>query len=63
MNLATAIPKVKLVHSMGTYVDTLGQPRDHGRMFAFVGEQIGDQLPYLLSFLSQQMEELCWPSK
>ena len=46
MNSATAIPEVELIHSLGSYLVVLGQPGDlHGHAFAFVGEQIGDQLP------------------
>jgi hypothetical protein len=46
-NLATGILKIKLaIHSMGDYVAALGQPDDlHGHMFAFVGDQVGEQLP------------------
>ena len=50
MNLATAIPKVKLIYSMGSYAAVvLRQPIDLGHTLTFVGEQIGDQL--LSSFL------------
>ena len=46
MHLATAIPKIELIHSMGSYLVALGQPDNlHGHTFAFVGEQIGDRLP------------------
>ena len=46
MNSVTAIPKIDMIHSMGNYVVALGQPDDlHGHTFAFVGEQVGDQLP------------------
>jgi hypothetical protein len=45
-NSATAIPRIKLIHSVGNYVVVLGQANDfHGHAFAFVGEQVGDQLP------------------
>ena len=46
MNSAKKIRKIKLIHSMGSCVVALGQPNDlHGRTFAFVAEQVGDQLP------------------
>jgi hypothetical protein len=46
MNSATVIPKIELIHSLGNYVVALGQPDDlHGHTFAFVGEQVGNQLP------------------
>jgi hypothetical protein len=45
-NSATAIPKIELIHSMGNYVVALGQADDlHGHTFAFVGDQVDDQLP------------------
>ena len=45
MNSATAIPKIELIHSMGSYLVALGQPDDlYGHTFAFGGDQIGDQL-------------------
>jgi hypothetical protein len=45
-NSATAIPKIELIHSMGNYVVALGQADDlHGHTFAFVRDQVGDQLP------------------
>ena len=37
MKLATAIPKIKLIHSMSSYLVALGQPGDlHGHTFAFI---------------------------
>jgi hypothetical protein len=47
-NSATAIPRIKLIHSvLGKHVVALRQADDlHGwHAFAFVGEQVGDQLP------------------
>ena len=45
MKSATAIPNIELIHSMDSYLIALRQPDDlHGHTFAFVGEQIGDQL-------------------
>ena len=38
LNSATAIPKIELIHSMGSYLVALGQLDDlHGQTFAFVG--------------------------
>lgn len=46
MNSARAIPQIELIHSVGNYVVALGQADDlHGHSFAFVGDQVGDQLP------------------
>lgn len=45
-NSVTATPKIELIHSMGNYVVALGQADDlHGHTFAFVGDQVGNQLP------------------
>jgi hypothetical protein len=45
-NSVTAIPKIELIHSMGTHALVLGQADDlHGHAFAFVGDQVGNQLP------------------
>jgi hypothetical protein len=46
MNSARAIPPIELVHSVGDYVVALRQADDlHGHSFAFVEDQVGDQLP------------------
>ena len=46
MSSAKKIRKIELIHSMGSCVVALGQPNDlHGHTFAFVAEQVGDQLP------------------
>jgi hypothetical protein len=46
-NSAAATPKIEWIHSIGNcHVAALGQPNNlHGHTFAFVGDQVGEQLP------------------